>query len=34
MILIGADDDWNPAAYCRELVALPRDGGAVLDLTI
>ena len=24
MILIGADDDWNPAAYCRELVARPQ----------
>jgi dienelactone hydrolase len=34
MILIGADDDWTPAAYCREMVARPRDGGAVLDLTI
>ena len=34
MILIGADDDWTPAAYCREMVARPRDGGAALDLTI
>jgi dienelactone hydrolase len=34
MILIGADDDWTPPAYCREIVARPRDGGAALDLTI
>jgi dienelactone hydrolase len=34
MILVGADDDWTPAEYCREMVARPRDGGAALDLTI
>jgi dienelactone hydrolase len=34
LILIGDADDWTPAAACREMIALPRDNGARIDLYV
>jgi dienelactone hydrolase len=34
MILIGEEDDWNPAAACREMVERPRTEGARVDLHV
>jgi dienelactone hydrolase len=34
LILIGAEDNRNPAAACREMVAQPHEGGAPIDLIV
>jgi dienelactone hydrolase len=34
LILIGAEDNHTPAAFCREMVASPHEGGAAIDLIV
>jgi dienelactone hydrolase len=34
LILTGAEDDRNPAAACREMLAQPHEGGAPIDLIV
>jgi dienelactone hydrolase len=34
LILIGAEDNHAPAAFCREMVASPHEGGAAIDLIV
>jgi len=34
LILIGAEDNRTPAAFCREMVAQPHEGGAPIDLIV
>jgi dienelactone hydrolase len=34
LILIGAEDNRTPAAFCREMVASPHEGGAAIDLIV
>ena len=34
LILIGAEDDRTPAAFCREMVAQPHEGGAAIALIV
>src|SRR5260370_25005930 len=34
LILIGAEDNRTPAAFCREMVASPHEGGAAIDLIL
>jgi dienelactone hydrolase len=34
LILIGGEDETNPAQACRDMAALPHDDGATLDLVV
>jgi dienelactone hydrolase len=34
LILIGAEDNVAPAAFCREMVTQPHEGGAAIDLVV
>ena len=34
LILIGAEDNHAPAAFCREMVASPHEGGAAINLIV